>query len=454
MGLTGYVELKASKVTDTIDIAASFDDTEEHYVEYSILLKNITNGEEEYLVEVSLDTDTDIEAEILQAGLVVTDQTITLMPLSQQEVTVRVTADEHQPMGDYDVTFIVKDETGIDELNSTVLTTTVKQYYNIKMETLESETYARLIDPNNMVSDPQTESFLVTLENYGNGLDTISLEWVENRDSPSAIPLAWEDTLVEIYEKDGGASTIDEIDVDAYDKITGTPGTVTLEVKVNIPQEEAEGRYWIDIIATSSAPRTYINNLQREDFEIEANATFQIQMILPELKFDTENSYLQKDNQRILDIDTIFAQEIVEVSVIITNTGTAPANDVTIEFSVTLDNIPAKTEEKTITVDPGEDVNITWAFDTTTKGMYFFKVRIDPNNEILGDSPQDNTWNQYLSVKEVPPKDEDKDGIRFLYNRGRRTFHNCFGSDRGYYSHYHRGSARIVLLRFPKESGG
>jgi hypothetical protein len=423
MDLVGHVQLTAEKTTDTIDISQDLED-EDHYVEYSVLLRNVTNGEDDYVIMVTIDNPTEIVADVLQGGTVITGTTITLVPRMDQEVTVRVTADEHEPMGDYGITFKVMDATGTDELNSTEITTTVEQYYSIAlMESTDSSmTYARLIDPNAMTTDPQTEEFEIIIENYGNGEDTVTIEWTENRDSPNAIPLDWESSLVEIYDAEGGSSEIDEVDVPAYDKTTGTPGEITLLIKINIPKEEQEGRFWIDIQVTSSAPRSYINNLQREDFEVEANWTFQIQMILPELEFDTDNSAILKaDGTKYIDqVDKIEEGNSITLSIYVTNTGSASATDVDVEFAATLDNVPVSSYTETVTIDPSGSVNITWDFTTDEKGMYYFKVRIDPNNEILGDNQQDNTWNQYLSVKEKekPPDDGPIGGGGFTTDEG------------------------------------
>jgi hypothetical protein len=407
MGLVGYVELsvKDDKTTGTIDISTEPEFTDEYFVEYTIFLRNVTNGFDPYDILVTIEKDNEIGAEILQGSTVVTDKEITLLPRVDQEVTIRVTADEHELMGDYTITFKAIDPTTEDVLNSTDLTTTVEQYFSIAITTVVGETYSRIADPNDMEADIQTEKFLFTIENYGNGPDTVELDWDENRDSPNAILAAWEDTLVEIFELKGG-DTIEDIEVPAYDKLDGTPGTVDLEIYVNVPKEEEEGRYWVDIWITSSAPGSYIKNLAREDFETEVNASMMFEIIMPELKFDNDDSVILKsDGTKYIDqIDTIYEKDSVEVYIIVSNTGSAPANDIDIEFTATLDSVLVNSYSDTIDVAAGEDMNISWDFTTTDKGMYFFKVKIDPNNKLLGDSQQDNTWNQYLSV--VQKKDD------------------------------------------------
>lgn len=414
MDLNGYVQLTAAKTSDEIDVAAEFESTE-YYVEYSILLRNVTNGDEDVDVYVTVDKDNDITAEVLQASSVITDSTIVLPPRLDQEVTVRVSADEHEPMGDYPVEFKVMNEDHTSLLNSTTLVTTVEQYYDIDISTSESKTYSRIVEPNKMTSEVQTEEFDVNIENYGNGPDTVELKYVDNAKSPTGIPYDWETELdlVEIFEKDG-SETIDEIEVPAYDKLSGTPGTVTVTVKINIPQDGQEGRYWFDLLVKSSAPRTYMSKLNREDFMVEVNTTFQIQVILPELTVDQKESKLLKaDGTDIIDnVDTIYNGDTVSVYILVKNSGSAGVDDVDIELTISKDNVQYNAYQETLDIEPDETVNISWSYTVAEVGIYSFKVELDANDKILGDLKNDNSWNKILQVKERPqPKDKEDGGI-------------------------------------------
>jgi hypothetical protein len=352
-----------------------------------------------------------------------------------QEIKLRVYADEHEPADIYLNSLKVMDEAGNVELNRTEVKTTVEPYYNIRLEKAIDETDSVIVDPNAITSNPQTEDFKFSILNYGNVPDTVSIRWVEHRASPNGIPGDWEHSLVQFIDDEGRSNSIEELEVPAYDKLLGIPGEVSVLVLINIPQVEEEGRFWIDIKATSSAPRSYISNLQREDFQVEANTTFQIQMVLPELEFDiTKSTILMLDVYtstyvKYLDqIHTIYDKDTIQIFVVIKNSGTATASDVKVEFSASLDNVPVSAEEVTISVKPGEEVNITFEFQTDEKGMYYFRVRIDPNNELLGDSPQDNTWNQYLSVKDSgkrpsdprPPRDPDDEDDDVTYEKKKK----------------------------------
>jgi hypothetical protein len=408
MGLVGDIKLTADDTEETIDVATEFPEVTDFYVEYDIMLKNVTNGEDDTEVTVTVDNPTELTADVLQGGTKITGDTVTLIPRQDQQVSVRVAADEHEPAGDYDITFKVLDANE-NELNSTVLTTTMEQYYHIQFEQIEDLNYSRVINPNSVSSDIKTEEFEVRLLNYGNGDDTIELEWDENRDSPNAIPYLWEDTLVEIYDKDGGSDTIDTIMVPAYDKHSGTPGEAIILVKVNIPMdEEEEGQFKIDLVATSGAPRTYENKLQR-DYDVEVAETFTIDLVLPELKFDTVKSELRKNGMKITPETSINEGDTIQVYIVISNEdGTAAANDVDVKFTVTLNSIEDNSYETTISVGAGDTTELSWDYATTDYGMFYFKVQIDPNDDLLGDSQQDNSWNQYQSVEEI--KDDNGGG--------------------------------------------
>jgi hypothetical protein len=404
------VELKTMLDSGTIDISAEFDQTE-YYYEYDIDLRYLAEEGSNLKVLVTLENQNDLTAEILKDSSLVTDDIITLPSDTTVSVSVKVSAEEHQPAGIYTTTFRVMDEGGTQELNSTTLRTEVEQYYDIEISKIAKMTYSHIVDPNQMSSDIQTEEFEVVIENHGNDIDIIGLEMIENRNSPNAMPGMWEE-YIELYEKNGSTDTIDEIEVAPYDKISGMPGTKNVILKINLPKEEEEGRFWLDLMATSSAPYEFINNNMREDFETETNTTLMIQMVLPDLSFDNDNCMILKDDgTKYLDqIDTIFEGDTIEVMVVISNKGTASAKDIPIIFSVTLDSVLLSEYTERITVNSDENVQVSWDFTTTDNGMYYFMVKIDPDNNLLGDSQHDNTWGQYLSVQKA------RDGP-FPYNR-------------------------------------
>ncbi|UCH88841.1 MAG: hypothetical protein JSV49_11465 [Thermoplasmata archaeon] len=361
----------------------------------------MTNAEDNDNVDVlvTIDKLDEIDAEVLHGGTVVTNKKVTLAPRIPQDLYVRVTADEHQPAGDYRVTFKVMDESGATLLNSTEITTTVAQFYDIEIEKISTESYSRVVDPNSMTSDIQTETFEVNILNYGNDDDTVTIEWAENRLSPEPIPLAWEDALMEIYDKDGGTDTITEIKIDAYNDLTGQPGEVTLQININIPKENVEGIFMIDLVVTSSAPRNYITNLQR-DFQYEDNTTFVISMVLPDVSINVDESMLRKDGTKINEPDSIYTNDKIELYIVIDNEGSAPATDVKIKFSATKDQVEQQSKEDDFTVGAGEQIIMSWNFTPTEAGYYTFKVEIDPSKELLGDHPNDNSWSKFKEVKQ------------------------------------------------------
>jgi hypothetical protein len=400
IGLPGYVELTAPVTSKMIDIADELEGTTEFYVDYDIQLKNITNGKDNYNVKVEVDNP---DAVVLMGTTeITTDDIVGLAPLQRQDLTVRVYADEYDPMGDYFTTFTVMDTYGVT-LNNTVLTTTVEQYYNIAISPLAGETYEMVLDPNTMKDYTETFSFEVYLENYGNGPDTIELEWDENYDSPNAIPINWEDSLVEIYDKEDMSDTIDSISVPAYDKDSDEPGMVTLIVQITVPKEEEEGEFWIDLQATSSAPSGYINKLMRDDFLYEDIFTFKVEMVLPELSFDSNKcKFLKEDGTDYRTGDELYEGDSITVVTVLENTGSSIAEDVTVECKFNILGETIKMPSENITIPKGKSVYLNWSVVFDRAGVHQFEVKIDPSKDIIGDYNGDNTWKQYIEVMEKP----------------------------------------------------
>ncbi|UCH89472.1 MAG: hypothetical protein JSV49_02140, partial [Thermoplasmata archaeon] len=340
---------------------------------------------------------------------------VSIEPRVSYDYTVHVSADEHKPEGEYKITFKALDSTGSNILNSTDLAVNVAQYYDIELVKLSSMSYTRVLDPNKMVSDVQTEEFEVTLENYGNGPDTITLDWVENRWSPNPIPLAWEDSLVEIYDKNGGSEEIDEITVPAYDMSKGVPGSVSLLVKINIPKEDEEGVFFIDLTAFSSAPKQYITNLQRSDFEFEDNTTFTIQLILPNIEFDEpKNKLLDSEGNEIKDTDIVHTGDTVNIKVNIDNTANIPTEDIEIKITITVDNKEKKIINDTVKINPDGTIELSYNYTPDEAGYYTFRVDIDPDNKIIGDRPNDNTWTTFLVVEDPPEEKGTEPENKFI----------------------------------------
>ncbi|UCH89474.1 MAG: hypothetical protein JSV49_02150 [Thermoplasmata archaeon] len=394
------IQMEVEDTTLTLKIHTEYEPGE-CYVEFPISIIPVTDDTDYIDVIVNLDNPTGLKADIYLSGAIVTGKSITLTPNEYRKVTVKVFAEDYDTAGNYSITFQVKDEWGYNLLNSTVLTTVVEQYYDIELVKLTSMTYSRIVDPNAMTGDIQTEVFEVKLHNYGNGPDTVDVDWVENRNSPEPIPLAWEDSLMEIYDKYGGSDPIDEITVPAYDKIAGMPGEASLVININIPREEFEGVFLIDLVAESSAPRTYINELQREDFEYEYNTSFAITIVMPEVSIDYDESMLRKDGIKIHYGDSLYEEDKIEFYIVIDNYGSGPATDAKIKFSASRDMIEMESFEGTITIAAGETAVVTWFYTPIEEGYYTFIAEIDPDEELLGDSPHDNSWSRFEEIKKV-----------------------------------------------------
>lgn len=409
------IQISFQEPTGTIDISQN-KAFEENFVDYTVQLSynNGIGGDLDVLI--SIINPSDLTVKILQGSSETNDPSLTLSPNVEETITVRVIADEHEYPGIYYMTFKVMDGTGFSEYNCTDFNTTVEQYYDLEITSNQLNSYSRIIDPNTMTDVVQTEEFSVLVENHGNGKDTVELKWYENKFSPDYVPFSWDarDDLVEIFEQDG-TKPIEEIEVPAFDKQSNTPGTVTLIVNINIPKDEVKGRFWFDIAVISSAPQSYINFLQREDFQVEVNYTFQIEVVFPDLEIDYgESELLKADGTTINDlVDTIYTGDTIIVKVHIMNTGTGGIDDVEFEIGVNFDNIPLDMSKGAFDIEQGMSKEIIWNFTTTDYGMYFIKFVIDPENKILGDQQNNNQWTQYLQVKERPG-DKQKRAENFL----------------------------------------
>ncbi|UCH90059.1 MAG: hypothetical protein JSV49_05295, partial [Thermoplasmata archaeon] len=172
MEKTGHIELLSSSSDNTIDFSKNSDPSE-CFIEHKIRLRYITNDDEDTEVLLQLANPSDLDAEIYRGLKVVTNDIVSIEPRVSYDYTVHVSADEHKPEGEYKITFQAMDAAGVDILNSTDLVVNVAQYYDLKLVKLSSMSYTRVLDPNKMVNDVQTEEFEVTLENYGNGPDTV-----------------------------------------------------------------------------------------------------------------------------------------------------------------------------------------------------------------------------------------------------------------------------------------
>ncbi|UCH89473.1 MAG: hypothetical protein JSV49_02145 [Thermoplasmata archaeon] len=393
------IQIMVKYSTRTLKIHTEYE-SGEYYVDFPIYLKHVTDYKNYTSVIINLDNLTCLKADIYLGETVVTGKAVTLRPNEYRKVTVKVFAEEHDYAGNYSITFEVKDELSHNLLNSTVLTTVVAQYYDIELVKLPSMTYSRIVDPNAMTGDIQTEVFEIKLHNYGNGPDTVNLSCLENRLSPEPIPLTWADTLMDFYEKYGGVDPINEITVPSYDKVAGLPGEVALVININIPKGEYEGKFIIDLWATSSASRRYINGLQRKDLEYESNATFEIIMVLPEIYINVDESMLKKYGMKLIDEYPIYINERINFSIVVSNSGSAPATDVKIKFSASKDQVEQQSKKDEFTVEAGETIILFWQFTPIEEGYYTLKAVIDPDGELLGDLPNNNVWSKFKKVEE------------------------------------------------------
>jgi len=421
LGVDGSIKVSGSKFKDSIDISGEPDD-EMLFSEYTFMLENRTNGEDNVDVIVTAESPAGITAGIYSYGSLVTDNTISLPPRTEHEISVRVTASPDQPAGDYETIFRVMDSTSTHELYSTTLTTTVLQYYDIRLVQLPENEYSLTIDPNTISGDSVTIEFEVALENRGNGQDTVVLEWDENEDTPDSLPGSWMPDPVKIFNKVDDSDEIDEITVPAFDKTTGKPGSVSLIVKVTVPREDKTGRFWLDIKASSNTPGAYIKNLVRDELRYEDNTTFQVGLVLPDVGLDKQNCELRDETGKKLVIygDEVYPGDELEVFVVVVNSGSAPIEDLFIRLSVSRDFVPISKPGKNISLAAGEKVNLSWPYKPDAAGDYTFSVELDPDSEFLGISKTSNTWSETIPVVErkieekEPERNEDNTTIILL----------------------------------------
>jgi hypothetical protein len=168
------------------------------------------------------------------------------------------------------------------------------------------------------------------------------------------------------------------------------PGKATLLVKLNIPKEDDEGSFWVDLIALSSAPSSYTNDLERDDLTYKSNFTLKLSVVLPEPEIDADKSLLKKDGKKLMETGEVYLGDKIEVAVTIKNSGGAPVENTDIQLIIENNGITENILTKNFSVEAGESIELSWDYSIENKGRYSFSIIIDPDEILFGDNIHNN----------------------------------------------------------------
>jgi hypothetical protein len=456
IGLYSNITVTYSQVYNEIEVGDSWIST--------ITLKNNTNGEGDYSVELKISGDDADKAFFTESEQ--TKFMTTLSPNLAKQVTVKFEAEDYELAGFHNISIEVKGVSDKIVHDTHIISTEVEQFYEIQ---LTSDTVQSIIvDPNDKPGENFTEEFTFKLQNFGNGYDDVSFR-VEPHVKNKA-PTEWLKDLVfeylgvnlfTLYDPDELIITsIDTLTIGPYDE-ENVPayGESEITIAVTVPTNADYGHFWFNLIAESE------EGLGSEQDEENNNATIMINIIKPDLVFSSEDLdrrthdedpsrlienflfidedtnepiYMDEDEEEfILKLDNTNEGKTAEISVeiVIDNIG-----DSAIELNAVAQSIivnitheeedsfgdPFMIEDATlypvspnqITIEPGENATITFEsfiFEWNnnlqdTESIYTFTVIVDKNDFVMEQNENNNmdTFELILNHKAVTTEHEDE----------------------------------------------
>jgi hypothetical protein len=424
-------------------------------VDFELDLLNETNGIDDVDILLSLKGSNTGYFKIKKDSTVVSGNQVevTLKPNEiNDDIEVQFTSDAHTIAGDYQITIDIKDFTNTIIHDSIELTAAVNQFYQVKCKTNGDVDDGKVdfeLDPNNYMEDGYiSKKFSIKAQNFGNGIDEISLNYEENEDSDDITD--WE---FRIYSSDTEAE-ISSINVSYYDESkTPSYGEEEIMFEVKIPIDVDVGTYIVDFYIESSYPEV-ISGLD-EMTNNRVQFTFEIKK--PNLIFNSYNTEANMDNFRFIDNDEYvrinrdyeknnefylvkensrFDYLTIDFNIYIDNIGDMDVvvnpSDIQLEIShiddtgvKVIDSILQPDYPKTEKlISPNENASYTFTWDYINQSMdtevkYTFKVTIDPMNRIIELDENDNSNEVDLTIKHLkkdpPPQPEDPTFIILIF---------------------------------------
>ncbi|WP_455391433.1 hypothetical protein [[Eubacterium] cellulosolvens] len=444
IGAVGNITLTCDDTEKTIDVTDSSKDT----AEFQLKLLNETNGIDNVEVRLSFKGDGNKLANFAVKGTQKTTPEIVvdLEPNKENfDVKLLVKAEEHTLKGYHNVTVEARDEenTLLDWVD---LTVKVNQFYKVMCTTdgdLEEGEVNFTIDPNNYTDIAEEiegtqyikTSFIINALNFGNGYDTIALDYEENVESEDT-----SDWLFMIVDPEDTEEEVSSVTVAYYDDtLFGQKyGEEEVQFDVYIPIDVDVGTYIVDFFIESSNIEELTPGVNEEENN---RVSFMFDIIKPNLRFlpiqqDTaadnfefwdyfENvrilrDYLQNDEFYIEKKHKNFEDLSIEFKVAIDNIGDSeidlePSNiwlnithqdefgDIIYDANLT-PTYP--TSAKIIAVGDNETFTFLWeSFDITQEQNtivdYTFEITVDPLGKIYEKEEDDNSNEVKLTVNHL-----------------------------------------------------
>jgi hypothetical protein len=447
---------------------------------FYLRLINETNGIDDVIVRLSFGGSGKNLARFSINGEITTAPEIerTLEPnIRDNDVELVINADAHTLSGYYNITAVVKD-TENKLLDSVELIVFVKQFYQVKCITdgeISTGETELTIDPNNLDEDifiidgdiddgilnlsvtknDQNDkdsvyikkSFIMNIQNYGNGVDIVLLGYEEGTESKDTSNWGFNIVTVDNEEE------ISSIQIAPYSESQNPKyGHEQVQFDVYIPKSAESGEYSIEFFIQSSQPEI-VNSGENEIENNRVTLSFKIEK--PNLRFAPVNNQYNIDNYEFWDMNSnlgfgmdsglkilrdqlrgIYYQEVehkdfellsIEFNVVIDNTGITDATleprDIHLaithkdEFGYLIydTNLTPEEPKDTITIPPGENGSFTFVWDYVEQDIdtevdYTFKITIDPWDIIYEDDEDDNSNEVTLTIKHLddpPPPPDD-----------------------------------------------
>jgi hypothetical protein len=339
LGAVGNITLTADDTEETINV--------EETAEFQLTLLNETNGVDDVDVRLSFKGDGNKLAQFSVKGSPKTTPEIVVTLESNIEnfdVKLLVTAGEHTLTGYHNVTVELKDDenTLLDWVD---LSVKVNQFYKVKCTTdgdIDDGEVNFTIDPNNYTDDTEEidgnlyikTSFIINVLNFGNGFDTIILDYEENDDSDPTSD--WE---VKIVSQDDNDEELETVTVGYYDE-NNIPKYAEEEVQfdIYIPIDIAVGTYIMDFFIESSNIEALTPGI---DEDVNNRVSFKFVVIKPNLRFIPIQPDTNVDNFEFWDYLELvpIQRDYLQNDEFYIEKKHKEFDDLSIEFKVAIDNI-------------------------------------------------------------------------------------------------------------------
>ncbi len=379
----GNVTMNADKYEDEIDVTES--------VDYTIALENVTNGDDTYRVTLTLSGDGE------DLGYFSNFQNtidVDLLANTPTTATLTVKADETEPAGFYNITVTVT--AGTLELGNLVFTTKVNQFYDVLITTDDDTDY--YLDPNDYFDEIALDVGF-EVQNYGNGIDTVTMEATKDLSSSKKVESGW-------LEFDD-----ETIEIAAYDPIDDEYGSETGILMITMPLDVDTGEYIIRLRALSEDPMA------------EDSMTITVNIVRPDLEIE-KIVFKRPDGSAINPVSGTQKGFDVSIEVVIANLGDADVTGVDIELELShIDESGNNVDDGTIVPTGSNSYDIISQENATVKfnwkpleeATYTIKAIVDTDDDIFELDETNNELTASIKVLGAGKPDnggggDDRDG--------------------------------------------